>query len=583
MLDDHIDRTLAGVFSSLSSLQALVDILPSHPANIDTNELNQLISDDLSLRSISLVDRHRKVLASSNPENLGKLVPVALMEQVNGESADSALPAPQLYPAQPFRDLADLAARTISKTQQMMMASLPIKKNGETYLGLAVINISLFENLWERIGHSHDVEIALIDYRGETLLSKYPQVFERQALISEILTRVETRQIGHFYFGTHDQNLVVYRAASQHSKIFVTITNRVAASAPLIEEKQELLQWGVGLTGLFSIFFWVVYIWYRRYEKAVTYSNNLLRGITAHVMMTRSALDGSIIEANEPFLKVTGYSLEEVIGKNHRMFNSGMQSQEFYKVLWETISNGDIWKGTFRNKTKKGDLIWVNATIIPNRDQWGTVLHYIALFSDITKAIEISERFERERKHRESLERMNKELRTDLNLDHLTQIANRRGLDQFLEQLSLQAEATEAPLAVLMLDIDHFKVVNDSWGHHIGDEVLKELAQRWLSQLRSSDMFARLGGEEFVVVLSRTDLKSAEFVAEKIRAATEKSPITVLQEGQTLNIPVTVSIGVTAVDQFKDADVKRLLKVADEALYAAKRAGRNCIRSDHSA
>jgi len=174
----------------------------------------------------------------------------------------------------------------------------------------------------------------------------------------------------------------------------------------LIEEKKELLQITFALAGAFSILFWFIYSWYRRYEKAVTYSNNLLRGITAHVMMTRSDLEGSIIEANEPFLTVTGYTLEEVLGKNHRIFNSHMQSAEFYQGLWSTITRGEIWKGTFRNKTKSGHLIWVNATIIPYRDQWGKVLHYTALYSDITKAIEISERFERERKQRESLERI---------------------------------------------------------------------------------------------------------------------------------------------------------------------------------
>lgn len=578
ILEDHIDRSLTGVFNKLISVQRLSELLPGSPAQIDPAKITQLIDDDRSVRSLSLVDDNNIVLTSSNPENIGLTLHESLFGVSVTEAANSPISIPQLSAVQPYRDLSDLVAQRPSKTQKLMLASLAFKKNNVYLMWLATINLSLFENLWQRISHNEDTEIVLFDDKGKVLLSQHPQEIDHKDLGTELLKRIESRQIGHFYFGKNNQFLVVYRTSSRQPNIFVTIANLKIQSVPLQDEKKEMSQFALGLMLLFSLLFWLIYSWYRRYEKAVTYSSNLLRGITAHVMMTRTDLNGLIVDANEPFLSMTGYSIEEVIGQNHRIFNSGMQSAEFYRVLWETITCGDIWKGTFRNKTKRGHLVWVNATIIPYRDQWGKVLHYIALFSDITKAIEISEYFERERKQRESLERMNTALRTDLNLDHLTHIANRRALDQFLEQLQRQNEVAEAPFSVLMMDLDHFKVVNDTWGHEVGDEVLKNLTRRWSAQIRSSDMLARLGGEEFIAVLVRTESKNALLVAEKIRAATESEPVVIVRDGEALTVPITVSVGIATVQHLRGVDFKQLYRLADDALYEAKHSGRNCIR-----
>lgn len=578
VLEDHIDRTLAGVFNKLVYVQRLSELLPGSPAQIDPAEMVRLIDADRSIRSLSLLDDQSIVLTSSNPENIGLTLSESAIGVSVTEAASPEVPTPQLGAVQPYRDLSDLASQRASKTQKLMLAWLGFKKNDVPLMWVATVNLSLFENLWQRIIDNEDTEIVLFDDKGKLLMSHHHQELNLTLLSEKLLSRVESRQIGHFYFGKNKKYLVVYRASSQQPKIFVTISNRDIQSAPLRAEKMEMSQLVLGLTLLFSVLFWLVFSWYLRYEKAVTYSSNLLRGITAHVMMTRTNLDGSIIEANEPFLKMMGYKLEEVIGQNHRIFNSRMQSAEVYKLLWGTIARGEIWKGTFRNVTKKGDLVWVNSTIIPYRDQWGVVLYYTALFSDITKAIEVSKRFEIERKQREFLERANNALRSDLNLDHLTQVANRRALDQFLEQIQDKAQIAEEAFSVLMLDLDHFKDVNDTWGHEIGDEVLKELTQRWSMQMRSSDMLARLGGEEFTAVLVMANSDNALLIAEKIRVATGCEPVVVSRENDTLSVKITVSIGIATVEKLKGADLKLLYRVADEELYKAKHAGRNCIR-----
>jgi len=201
VLDDHIDRSFAGVFSKLVLVQALSEVLPGNPASIDPGELTKLIDEDRSVRSLSLLDRQGKVLASSNPENIG----LTVRESTFGFNIDQAaavdVPAPLLSPAQPYRDIYDLVSQKPSSTQKLMLASLAFKKEGQAMIWVATVNLGLFENLWERLGHHEDTEIALLDYKGRVLLSHHSQEIDQEKLAAELLSRVENRQIGYFNFG----------------------------------------------------------------------------------------------------------------------------------------------------------------------------------------------------------------------------------------------------------------------------------------------------------------------------------------------------------------------------------------------
>jgi two-component system, cell cycle response regulator len=158
--------------------------------------------------------------------------------------------------------------------------------------------------------------------------------------------------------------------------------------------------------------------------------------------------------------------------------------------------------------------------------------------------------------------------------DELTGLYNRRYLDAHLDELIERVHQDGISAAVLMFDIDHFKQVNDTHGHAAGDDVLKELAARTVNSVRSVDLVARWGGEEFVVVMPETDLAIATAVAERLRAAVAREPFTVKEGGK--NLPVTISIGVTAATERGD-DRDKILKRADAALYTAKTRGRNCV------
>jgi diguanylate cyclase (GGDEF)-like protein len=166
---------------------------------------------------------------------------------------------------------------------------------------------------------------------------------------------------------------------------------------------------------------------------------------------------------------------------------------------------------------------------------------------------------------------------TDVHTDHLTGIANRRGLEAFLAEFRTMPDATGEPITVLMLDIDHFKRINDGWGHAAGDTVLREAATRWRAALRASDFIARMGGEEFCVLLPRTPAPSALFVAHKLCDAMRGAPFTIRGPEGPVQIAATVSIGLAATRIVLDLDLQETMNQADEALYRAKHNGRNRI------
>jgi two-component system cell cycle response regulator len=189
----------------------------------------------------------------------------------------------------------------------------------------------------------------------------------------------------------------------------------------------------------------------------------------------------------------------------------------------------------------------------------------------------LAEKLEFERRQRIDLAALNRALLTESNTDALTGLANRRGFDRFVMEALDPARSFAQPTALLMLDLDHFKDVNDSCGHAAGDTVLRELARRWQRQVRASDLVARIGGEEFVVLLPNTTLAQAVEVAEKLRLATSIVPVALGPSEDGPALAVTVSIGATMMESARGEDVYALLEAADRALYEAKRGGRNRV------
>lgn len=267
-----------------------------------------------------------------------------------------------------------------------------------------------------------------------------------------------------------------------------------------------------------------------------------------------------IISVNKSFENLTGYSAAEAIGRNPRILQSGHHDAEFYQAMWHSLRENGSWSGEMWDKRKDGSLYPKWLTITTVRDTAGEISHYVAIFMDIS-----------ERKRAEE------EVHRLAFYDHLTQLPNRRLLMDRLEQALVASHRNGTHGALMFMDLDNFKILNDTKGHDVGDLLLIEVAERIKGCVRESDTVARLGGDEFVVILQDLgdsaiqSANQAEGVAAKIVAT--------LNEPYRLNKykhHCSVSVGV-CLFMGKDTKLEELLKRADTAMYQAKNAGRNRV------
>lgn len=263
-------------------------------------------------------------------------------------------------------------------------------------------------------------------------------------------------------------------------------------------------------------------------------------------------LDAAIEYVNPKFTEITGYSSAELIGENPRILQSGEMDRGNYRELWNRLLAGEEWQGELLNRHKDGHLFWERAQISPLRDDNGKITHYIAVKEDIT----VQKRYE-------------SQLEYQANHDALTGLANRVLLMDRIAQALGYAQRSQRMVAVLLLDLDRFKIINDSLGHAVGDEILCLVAQRLKATVRETDTVARFGGDEFVVLLSEVaNVDAIGQVCEKI-LQTIADPYWIGEHQFNL----TASMGVSLSP--RDASSGEvLIRNADSAMYAAKRSGR---------
>lgn len=271
------------------------------------------------------------------------------------------------------------------------------------------------------------------------------------------------------------------------------------------------------------------------------------------VMITDRA--GRIQWVNLAFSQVSGYSREELIGQTPRILKSGKQDQDYYQAFWQTILAGRTWSGEITEKRKDGTHYTVQQTVTPIQDKKGQITHFIAISADITAQKEAQARIQYLAQY-----------------DALTGLANRNSFYDRLRQAIALTRRNKVPLAVLFLDLDRFKEVNDLLGHHVGDLLLQEVAERLRKCVRESDTVARLAGDEFTVILYDIGPEDAEAIARKIISSLGHS---FSLEGQEINLGVSIGIAQCPRDTEDEDD---LVRFADMAMYEAKRAGRNTYR-----
>ncbi|MDH3745330.1 MAG: EAL domain-containing protein [Acidobacteriota bacterium] len=292
----------------------------------------------------------------------------------------------------------------------------------------------------------------------------------------------------------------------------------------------------------------------RKLQKTVKLQRAAIESAANAIFITDET--GMLEWANPAFEELTGYRVEEVIGRSPRILKSGEQDDKFYDDLWGRVLEGKVWQGRVTNRRKTGELYTAEQTITPIRDDDGSITNFVAIHEDITSRLESEQLISHMALH-----------------DCLTDLPNRYAFDRRIDIELTRGKRLDSRVAVLCIDIDNFKEINDTFGHSAGDELLVEVGRRLAATLRTADMICRLGGDEFAVV--QPDIASRENAGQLAERLLQTFADTVYIESQ--EIFVSASLGVAVGDQHT-ASGSELLKQADLALYRAKDAGRNTYR-----
>jgi len=283
---------------------------------------------------------------------------------------------------------------------------------------------------------------------------------------------------------------------------------------------------------------------------AASVFENTLEGI----MVTDA--DGIILSVNSAFTEITGYTAKEAIGQTPRIFRSNRHDQEFYSTVWRNIATKGRWEGETWNRRKDGEvfLVWQSISVI--RSSADEPVRYVSVFNDITEYWHKDERMRHLAFH-----------------DSLTDLPNRTLLIERLDQLIGITERDQRNIALMFLDLDGFKAVNDNLGHDIGDDLLKIVSQKLLLQVRHTDTVARLGGDEFVILLDNAANKEMVTLIATHIVETINKPMDF--HGTLVSVGASIGIAMHPGDGQTTA---QLMKNADTAMYAAKQSGKNTYR-----
>ncbi|MDD4854821.1 MAG: diguanylate cyclase [Sulfuricurvum sp.] len=276
--------------------------------------------------------------------------------------------------------------------------------------------------------------------------------------------------------------------------------------------------------------------------------------IDQHIIISQTNIHGIITYASEAFSQISGYSKEQLIGQNHRIIRHPDMPDEFFKNLWETISNGEIWHGEIKNRKADGSYYWVDSTISPNIEE-GIIVGYTAVRHNITYQKRVEEL---------------------AITDPMTGLYNRRHYLATIQEEMNRAKRHNSSMALMMLDVDYFKSYNDTYGHQAGDDVLIRIAQVLkLYTSRSGDYAFRLGGEEFALLVS--EMSDEEYLFLGHRILNEVEGLAILHEKNDASAYVTISMGIFVYSLESGLTYEELYKEADDQLYAAKDQGRNQV------
>lgn len=321
---------------------------------------------------------------------------------------------------------------------------------------------------------------------------------------------------------------------------FSIISKKRGAPTPFHSRMLEIASFLAGIT-----------IRNREREESLLQWSTVFRDASEGMIITNA--HGAILDVNQSFTNITGYSKDEVLGKNPNLLNSGRQDKAFFLRLWDSLRETGKWQGEIWNRRKSGDIYpeWLSISRIDNKE--GKPFNYVAVFSDIS-----------------SLKESERKLYHLAHHDPLTGLPNRLLMIARLEHALKQSLRNPTLLALMFIDLDRFKNVNDSYGHALGDQLLVNVARRLKSHLRSGDTIARIGGDEFVVLLEQ--LRQADQAAALAQSCIDALARPFAIAGQEIFITPSIGISLFPGD---GSDAESLLKHADIAMYRSKEEGRH--------
>ena len=291
----------------------------------------------------------------------------------------------------------------------------------------------------------------------------------------------------------------------------------------------------------------------RRDEEALRLAASVLTAAREAILITNT--EGCIVQVNQAFCDMTGYTADEVMGRNPKLLQSGYQDAEFYRSFWHSLHSRGHWSGEMWNRRKNGEIFAEQLTISVVTDEHGTPRHYVCLASDISDKKQYQHQLEQQAYH-----------------DLLTGLPNRKLLfDKLPELMARCYPETSQRLVVAYIDLDGFKQINDAHGHSIGDQLLIAITRRMRMTLREQDLIARIGGDEFIGVIhgsgNRQDL--VRLIKRLLRVIAR--PVVIAD----LRLRVSASIGLATYPQTGSVSCERLIQQADEAMYRVKQQGKN--------
>jgi len=262
-----------------------------------------------------------------------------------------------------------------------------------------------------------------------------------------------------------------------------------------------------------------------------------------------------IVYVNKAFTELTGYSYDEVVGKNPRILQSGETDDTTKASIRESLESKTPIRTTIKNFSKSGKEYWLEISILPLKNEAGEVTHFVAIERDVTE----------QKKYEFKLDGLSK-------TDPLTGLLNRRGFNEIVKNELSRFKRTNSQFSICMIDADFFKKINDTYGHAFGDLVLKTLSDTFRNILRIQDSAARIGGEEFCIIFPDTSAESAMHISNRLRKIVSETPI----YPNEIPVYINISVGVSEIDKL-DVDGEKIMERADRALYLAKTSGRNRV------